>query len=61
MNTLTNWERVDCKTNHANIEEDVVDLGDDGDGYVAYAIFVCLDCGTSSRRPPEQGDYDETW
>lgn len=27
------------------IDADIVDMGDDGDGYIAYDIYVCTLCG----------------
>lgn len=39
------------------LEEDVVDLGDDGDGYVAYPILVCNITGEELKCPTRYPRY----
>jgi hypothetical protein len=42
---ITTPEQKECK--HANLDTDVIDMGDqgDGNGYIAHAIVFCEDCG----------------
>jgi hypothetical protein len=43
-------EEIQENCEHINIEQDVLDMGDDGiSGYMSYGFYVCSDCGKSSR------------
>lgn len=44
---------------HPNIEWDIIDMGDDGDGYVAYGFVVCSRCNASARTLEELQDIDD--